>query len=44
MTPLFGSSEQVNQYTNQNSQTSVTFTNDTGHATVGDNLSESHVN
>jgi hypothetical protein len=44
MTPLFGSSEQINQYSNQNSQSSVAFTNDTGHATVGSNLSESHVN
>jgi hypothetical protein len=44
MTPLFGSSEQVNQYSNQNSQSSVAFTNGTSHATVGDNLSESHVN
>ena len=44
MTPLFGSSEQINQYSNQNSQSSVAFTNSTSHATVGDNLSESHVN
>ena len=44
MTPLFGSSEQINKCSNQNSQASMAFTNDTGHATIGTNLSDSHVN
>lgn len=44
MTPLFGSSEQINQCSNQSSQASMAFTNDTGHGTIGTNLSDSHIN
>ncbi len=53
MTPLFGSTEQVHQYSvNQtadqhsyrNSEASVAYTNDTTHATLGPNRSEAHIN
>ncbi len=44
MTPLFGSSEQVNQYPNQYSTSSLAFTNNTNHGTIGQNRSQDHVN
>ena len=44
MTPLFGSTEQLGQNSNRVSEASSAYTNDTTHATIGPNRSESYIN